>query len=153
MTPELPIAGGCRCGRVRFRIDAAPMLETVCHCRGCQRMTGSAFSTTVVVPEDGFAVTEGGNVIGGLHGDQADHHHCDWSKSWIFTTLRGGFGTVNVRATLLDDATWFAPLAETATSEKLAWVQTGAQASYPGFPSLDGFQAVVANYRAARPGG
>jgi hypothetical protein len=44
--PKLPIEGGCRCGRVRFRLAEQPWLEAACHCRGCQRMTASAFSTT-----------------------------------------------------------------------------------------------------------
>ena len=66
---DLPLEGGCRCGRVRFRVTEAPLLETVCHCRGCQQMTGSAYSTTVTVPTNGFSVTEGQAVVGGLaHG-------------------------------------------------------------------------------------
>ena len=32
--PKLPIEGGCRCGRVRFRLGERPWLEAVCHCRG-----------------------------------------------------------------------------------------------------------------------
>ena len=73
--PDFPLDGGCRCGRVRFRLFAAPLMETACHCRGCQRMTGSAFSTTLVMAEDAFAVTAGETVVGGIHGDEADHHH------------------------------------------------------------------------------
>ena len=35
--------GGCLCGAVRYRVHAAPKLASVCHCRNCQRRTGSAF--------------------------------------------------------------------------------------------------------------
>ena len=66
--PKLPIEGGCRCGRVRFRLTERPWLEAACHCRGCQRMTASAFSTTLVMPDGGFAVIAGQPVIGGMHG-------------------------------------------------------------------------------------
>ena len=75
--PELPLEGGCRCGRVRFRINQQPMMETICHCHGCQRMSASAFSTTLIMPEAGFAFIAGETVIGGMHsgeGDLAQHH-------------------------------------------------------------------------------
>ena len=34
-------AGGCLCGRIRYRVDATPTRVTTCHCRFCQRATGS----------------------------------------------------------------------------------------------------------------
>jgi hypothetical protein len=35
--------GGCLCGAVRYRVSAAPVRTSACHCRNCQRRTGSAF--------------------------------------------------------------------------------------------------------------
>jgi len=148
--PDLPIEGGCRCGRVRFRLTQAPWMEAACHCRGCQRMTGSAFSTTLIMPASGFAIIAGDTVIGGLHGDDADHHHCDSCKSWMFTKPRADLGFVNVRATLLDDAGWFAPWMETQTAEKLPWASTGAARSFARFPEMDQFEGLIADYRATR---
>lgn len=43
------ISGGCACGAVRYEA-AAPILMMNCHCRDCQRATGSAYSPNVVVP-------------------------------------------------------------------------------------------------------
>jgi hypothetical protein len=57
--PKLPIEGGCRCGRVRYRLTEQPWLEAACHCRGCRRMTASAFSTTLVVPEGRYWFARG----------------------------------------------------------------------------------------------
>lgn len=148
--PNLPMDGGCRCGEVRFRLTEHSWMETVCHCRGCQRMTASAFSTTLVMPEPGFTIVTGSTVIGGMHGDEADHHHCDWCKSWVFTKPRADLGFVNVRATLLDDASWFAPWMETQTAERLAWAVTGASRSFTGFPDMAEYQALIAEYQAAR---
>lgn len=144
--PELPWTGGCRCGRVRFRITAPPMLTMACHCTGCQRMTSSAFSLSVLVPGAGFAVTEGEPVIGGLHGEVA-HFGCAWCLSWMFTRPPG-MDMVNVRATLLDDARWFTPFIETYASEALPWAKTPAVHSYAQFPPLEAYPALMAEFSA-----
>ena len=148
--PNLPIEGGCRCGRVRLRLSEAPWSEAACHCIGCQKMTGSAFSTTIIMPSSGFALIAGDTVMGGMHGEEVHHHHCDWCKSWVFTKPAADMGFVNVRATMLDDATWFAPWMETQTAEKLPWAQTGAAVSFERFPGMDEYEGLIARYRAER---
>lgn len=35
--------GGCLCRAVRYRVKDEPVRASVCHCRNCQRRTGSAF--------------------------------------------------------------------------------------------------------------
>ena len=40
--------GGCACGDVRYRTVGDPVLATVCHCKYCQKRTGSAFSEPVM---------------------------------------------------------------------------------------------------------
>ena len=74
--------GSCRCGRVRFRVTQAPVMAMACHCRGCQKMSSSAFSLTVLVPADGFEVTLGEPVIGGLHGPNRQYF-CPNCMSWL----------------------------------------------------------------------
>lgn len=141
---HVPMEGGCRCGKVRFRISAPPLMAMACHCTGCQKMTASAFSTTVMVPAEAFAVIKGEAVIGGLRGADSQHHHCDWCKSWLYTTFAMPF--VNVRATMLDDATWFAPYIESYTSEALPWAKTGAAHSFAKFPEREEYGPLMAEY-------
>ena len=45
------MTGGCLCGRVRYSVDVAPAFTGICHCRNCQRFTGSAFETVVGFPK------------------------------------------------------------------------------------------------------
>jgi hypothetical protein len=40
---EMDREGGCACGAVRYRLTAAPLIVHACHCRDCQKQTGSAF--------------------------------------------------------------------------------------------------------------
>jgi hypothetical protein len=37
------LTGGCQCGAVRYRLDAAPTGANVCHCRMCQKAGGAPF--------------------------------------------------------------------------------------------------------------
>lgn len=146
----LPMTGGCRCGRLRIEVSEAPLLASACHCTGCQRMTASAFSLTLSVPASGFRVTVGETVIGGLHGPEAHHHHCDHCKSWVYTTAEDMDWFVNVRPTMLDDAgaARFAPYMEVWTSEKLPFAATGAPRSYETQPGFDEYEDLMTEYRA-----
>ncbi|WP_241231115.1 GFA family protein [Sphingomonas koreensis] len=113
-------------------------------------MSASAFSTTLTLPADALEILEGEPVIGGLHGDEARHHHCDWCKSWLFTRLPPEYGAVNVRATMLDDASGFVPFIETYTSEKLPWAQTGAAHSFERFPEPSDYPRLMQAFAEAR---
>jgi len=140
---NLPWEGACRCGQVRMKISAPPLLTMACHCTGCQRMTASAFSLSVAVPTAGFEVTAGEPVIGGLHGDDVRHYFCPHCMSWMFTRPAALDWFVNVRSTLLDGAPASEPFLETYTSEKLPWVTTPAVHSYPAFPDFDAYGALT----------
>jgi hypothetical protein len=123
-----------------------------CHCTGCQRMTASAFSLSVAIPTEGFLVTKGEPVIGGLHG-ATRHYFCPYCMSWMFTRPEGLDMFVNVRATMLDDASWFTPFIETWTSEKLPWASTPAVHSYAKLPEFSEYEGLTAEYakKAAKP--
>jgi len=149
-TPTLPLAGGCRCGQVRFEISAAPLITMACHCRGCQRMTASAFSLSALVPAAGFTVTEGEPVLGGLHGSPK-HFHCPHCMSWMFTRPDDAPHLVNVRATLLDAPEGFSPFMETFTKARLPWVSLPAVYSFEEFPEMADYPAMLQAY-AARAG-
>jgi hypothetical protein len=44
-----PLEGGCACRVVRYRLRAAPLYVHCCHCRWCQRETGSAFALNALI--------------------------------------------------------------------------------------------------------
>ncbi|WP_242116013.1 GFA family protein [Sphingomonas lacusdianchii] len=152
MPPALPIEGGCRCGQVRFRIDAQPMMTMACHRRGCQQMSGSAFSLNVAVPSTTLTITQGDTVIGGLRGEQIRHHHCGDCKSWLFTRIEPDPGFANVRVGALDDPAPFASFIETWTDEALAWATTPARHRYPQSPPPEAFGPLLAEFAARQSG-
>jgi hypothetical protein len=149
---NLPWEGACRCGQVRIRISAPPLLTMACHCRGCQRMSASAYSLSAAIPAPGFAVTQGEPVIGGLHGPSR-HYFCPHCKSWMFTRPEGIEDFVNVRPTLLEDASWVAPFIETYTQARLPGAVTAAKYGYEAFPPFEDYTKLVEEFsrEGARP--
>jgi hypothetical protein len=148
--PALPLDGSCRCGAIKIRISKPPMITMACHCRGCQKMSASAYSCSAAIPSDGFEVTAGEPVIGGAHGEDINHYHCDRCKSWLFSRMQGMDFFVNVRPTMLDDAAWYAPFVETYTSTKLAFAETGAPHAYREFPPMDAYEGLMRDFAAWR---
>lgn len=146
--PTLPAEGGCRCGAVRFRLTEPPVVTAVCHCLGCQHMTGSTYSTTATVPESGFAVIRGEPVRGGTREGPQAHRHCPDCQSWLFTEI-DGMPFVNVRATLFDDAGWFAPFIENQTVEALPWARVAAPKSFERFPDPAEYPELMTAYAEA----
>ena len=144
---KLPWDGGCRCGQVRVRVSAPPLLAMACHCAGCQRMSASAFSLSLAIPTPGFEVVAGDPVIGGLHGANR-HFFCPHCMSWMFTRPEGLDHLVNLRATLVYAHGWFVPFIETCTAEGLPWAMTPAKHSYAGFPEFDAYPALVEAFTA-----
>ena len=145
---NLPLEGGCRCGQVRFRVTAKPLLTMACHCNGCQRMTASAFSLSAAIPTAGFELLSGEPVVGGLHRPEQRHYHCPHCLSWVFSKADGLEFFVNVRAAMFDDTSWFAPLVDIYTSEKQPWVSTSATHAYPQYPGVEVFKGLMAEYAA-----
>ena len=51
--------GGCACGAIRYRCLGEPLYMGNCHCRDCQRATGSAFFPAVLFKGDDFTLQQG----------------------------------------------------------------------------------------------
>ncbi|WEK48628.1 MAG: GFA family protein [Candidatus Kaistia colombiensis] len=143
--------GGCRCGAVRLKISARPLLTMACHCTGCQTMSASAFSLSAAIPSAAFEVTKGEPVIAGLHG-ASRHYFCGHCMTWMFTRPEGMDFFVNLRPTMLDDPSWFVPYMETWTSEKLPWATTPAVRSFEALPPEDAYGDMIAGYAATWAG-
>ena len=46
------LEGGCDCGHVRYALVGTPLIVHCCHCRWCQRETGSAFAINAMIETD-----------------------------------------------------------------------------------------------------
>lgn len=143
--PTLPLLGRCRCGEVHLELTDAPIMTAACHCTGCQRMSGSAYSLTAMVPTTGLRVTRGAPVIGGARTEGLDHFFCPSCMSWLFTRP-AGVDFVNLRPTMMEDTRWFEPFIETMTRDKLPWVSLPVAHSFEGFPEMAQFGPLMTEF-------
>ncbi|MEO6968660.1 MAG: GFA family protein [Rhodanobacteraceae bacterium] len=51
--------GGCDCRAVRYRMATAPLFVHCCHCRWCQRETGSAFALNALIETGRVCLLQG----------------------------------------------------------------------------------------------
>jgi len=55
----LPYEGGCTCRQVRYRMSSRPLFVHCCHCRWCQRETGSSFALNAMIEADRVQLLSG----------------------------------------------------------------------------------------------
>ncbi|XPS75570.1 hypothetical protein M3J09_007645 [Ascochyta lentis] len=49
--------GSCLCGKVTYEVEGGPLNKALCHCNQCQKSSGSAYTTNIVVSNDFFKST------------------------------------------------------------------------------------------------
>lgn len=109
--------GGCLCGDVRFRVDAPPIRVTVCHCRFCQRATGSAYLVEPIFRQANFAVLQG-EAATYQHrskgsGKIVNVHFCQRCGTKLYLSFERFPDVVGVYGGTFDDPNWFDRSAKT----------------------------------------
>ncbi len=59
MTTNETHSGGCLCGAIRFEVTEEPRLKAYCHCRMCQRLSGSILTSWADFKEKDVRYTRG----------------------------------------------------------------------------------------------
>jgi hypothetical protein len=63
-TASKTLTGGCACGTVRYRLKATPYDTGWCHCRICQRVSGSGGMVFTTVAKADFEIEIGADRLG-----------------------------------------------------------------------------------------
>jgi hypothetical protein len=54
---EMPqITGGCLCGQLRYAANTEPVFSAVCHCKTCQKQSGTAFNIVIAAPQPAVSI-------------------------------------------------------------------------------------------------
>ena len=122
--------GGCLCGRVRYTASAEPAFTGICHCRNCQRVTGSAFMTVLGFAKEAVQI-EGERKI---YQDTSDagrplyRGFCPDCGSSVTSEVTVMPGVLMILAGTLDDPSAVQPAMELYCSSAQPWVSLGRRA-------------------------
>ena len=130
MPSKYPVEGGCDCRFVRYRLLSPPLYVHCCHCRWCQRESGSAFALNAMIeaarlecmagaPECVFTPSQSGK------GQQI--LRCPRCRVALWSHYAGAGRWVSfVRVGTLDDPDRLPPDIHIFTASKQPWVQLPA---------------------------
>lgn len=131
-----PLEGACTCGAVRYQITSRPLFVHCCHCRWCQRETGTAFALNAVIEADRVILLQGEPEI--VHtpsnsGKGQKIARCPNCRIALWSNYSGAGDALRfVRVGTLSDPDRFPPDIHIFTSSKQPWVVLA-----PGTPAVD----------------
>jgi hypothetical protein len=125
------LEGGCACGQLRYRLASKPMIVHCCHCRDCQRQTGSAFVLNALIETDRVEKLAGKTeavVVPSGGGRQQIIHRCPNCEIAVWSHYGGFLNLSFVRVGTLDEPSALPPDVHIYTRSKLPWVALPAGA-------------------------
>ena len=131
MTTEAEVFdGGCTCRAVRYRMTSRPLFVNCCHCRWCQRETGTAFALNAMIEADRVHLLQGeleAVDTPSNSGKGQKISRCPSCRVAVWSNYAGaGDGVRFVRVGTLDEPDRMPPDIHIFTSTKQPWVQLPA---------------------------
>ena len=127
--------GGCDCRQVRYRLTSTPLFVHCCHCRWCQRESGSAFALNAIIESDRVRLLAGEPEI--VHtpsnsGKGQKIARCPACRIAVWSNYSGAGDLARfIRVGTLDDPDRFPPDIHIFTASKQPWVVIP-----PGMPAV-----------------
>ncbi len=146
--PPAPLPGRCTCGAVHYRLDAPPLIVHCCHCRWCQRETGTAFALNALVERDRLVVLAGSPEVIPTPSESGRGQRivrCPTCRVALWSHYPGGGDAIAfVRVGTLETPDALAPDVHIFTASKQPWVRLD-----PATPSFEGFYDPATQWPAA----
>ena len=125
-TTEENYEGGCTCKTIRYRVTSAPLFVHCCHCRSCQRETGSAFAINALIETERLHLLKGqADVVHtpSFSGQGQEILRCPACRIALWSHYAGsGRAIAFLRTGTLDDPDLFSPDIHIFTDTKLPWI-------------------------------
>jgi hypothetical protein len=120
------LGGGCTCRAIRYRLTTRPLFVHCCHCRWCQRETGSAFVLNALIEANRVLLEHGEPMViatpsNSGRGQQISR--CPSCHVAVWSNYAGAGNKLNfIRVGTLDDPDQLPPNIHIFTSSKQPWV-------------------------------
>ena len=123
--PQLPLEGGCQCGKVSYRVTMPPTTLYCCHCTECQAQSSSAFGMSLRVPPGAVEITgeTASFVRDPVSSTAVECVFCPNCGTRIVHRGRGSDSGGSLKAGTLDDTSWLRPVGHIWTSSAQKWVK------------------------------
>jgi hypothetical protein len=120
-------SGSCLCGEVSYAIEGEPMFMGVCHCKDCQKATGSAFEAVVAIPEGSLSLkgSPKGFSTKGASGLSVTRSFCPNCGSTLMSRAEAMPGVVMLTTGPMEDSSAFKPSMEIFCKSAQPWVELG----------------------------
>ncbi len=119
-----PFSGGCLCGAIRYESRVEPLFSINCHCRDCQRTTGTAYAPVLAVPKGTLSIIQGKPTYYTSQSDSGEtvsRGFCPQCGSGLFSKLSANPDIIGLKAASLDDPSWFQPAMDIYTDSAQPW--------------------------------
>jgi hypothetical protein len=124
--------GSCLCGKVTYSCDAEPLATAACHCKDCQKQTGTAFSIVVAVPRDTLDIRGDSlgsfTTVGTDTGREVLRQFCRECGSPIVSLGAAAPALAFIKAGTLDDTSWLDPQMHIWSDSAQPWFGLESQA-------------------------
>ncbi|WP_288588240.1 GFA family protein [uncultured Methylobacterium sp.] len=121
MSAAGPIAGGCRCGAVRYAADGEPWNRTVCHCTDCRAATGAPMVGWLTVRRDACRFTAGPPAWS-RSSPRAERAFCPSCGTPLAYRADALPDEIDLTLASLDDPERYPPRDHVWVSRRLSWV-------------------------------
>jgi hypothetical protein len=120
---SISLTGGCLCSAVRYECTAEPVFSVNCHCRSCQKASGSGYAAICMVPVAALAVTGEVRYYNELgdSGQNVSRGFCPVCGSQLFGKPAVLPDLVGIKAASLDEPARYQPSADMYTDSAQAW--------------------------------
>lgn len=117
------LKGGCLCGAIRYEVNSEPLFSGFCHCRDCQRTTGTGHCCYMIF--DRADVTMSGAGRGyetrAENGNPSVRYFCETCGSQVYGSGPPDDPRVSIYAGTLDDPSVFQPTDAIFTRSRHEW--------------------------------
>ena len=119
--------GGCGCKKLRYRLASAPIFTQACHCRWCQRETGTAHALNAMIEADRVELLSGAPemvLTPSNSGKGQKIWRCPTCKIAVWSNYAGAGDRLKfIRVGTLDDPDLLPPQMQIFTASKQPWVK------------------------------
>ena len=123
------LTGRCLCSAVQYQSVGPMLFSVVCHCRDCQRASGSGGVPVLGVPKTSFTFSgpvKQSRTTGGS-GRPAIRNFCSECGSLLFGTPESEPELVTIYVGGLDDPTTFCPREALFVGQRPSWAKLAVQ--------------------------